>query len=51
MLTAKTDEQSMLRAAQLYNEEYLVKPIEAEELEAKILEVLKRRGKSEEASK
>jgi len=45
MLTAKADEESMLRAARLYNEEYIIKPIEAEDLEAKISDVLKRRGK------
>jgi two-component system alkaline phosphatase synthesis response regulator PhoP len=45
MLTAKADEESMLHAARLYNEEYIVKPIEAEDLEAKISDVLRRRGK------
>lgn len=45
MLTAKADEASMVKSAQLYNEGYIVKPISAEDLEAKISEVLKRRGK------
>lgn len=42
MLTAKTDDESKSRASQLYNEEYLTKPIEAPELHSKIEKVLNR---------
>ena len=42
MLTAKGDEASKVKAAQLYDEEYITKPIEAPELKTKIEEVLKR---------
>ncbi len=44
MLTAKSDEDSKLKAARLYNEEYLVKPVQIDILNAKIQEVLKRRN-------
>jgi DNA-binding response OmpR family regulator len=42
MLTAKTDEDSKLKASELYNEEYITKPIEAADLKAKIDAVLSR---------
>lgn len=44
MLTAKGDEASKVKAAQLYDEEYIIKPIEAPELKTKIEEVLRRSG-------
>ena len=44
MLTAKGDEASKARAAQLYDEEYITKPIGAPELKTKIEEVLRRGG-------
>lgn len=44
MLTARVDEDSQVKAAQLYDEDYIMKPIEAEELRARIEGVLKRRG-------
>ena len=44
MLTADCDEESKLKAAALFDEDYLVKPVEQEQLKAKIEEVLKRRG-------
>jgi two-component system, OmpR family, alkaline phosphatase synthesis response regulator PhoP len=44
MLTAKGDEASKIKAAQLYDEEYITKPIDAPDLKTKIEEVLKRRG-------
>jgi two-component system alkaline phosphatase synthesis response regulator PhoP len=44
MLTAKEDNESQIKAAQLYDELYLVKPIEAAALKSKIEEILKRRG-------
>jgi DNA-binding response OmpR family regulator len=44
MLTAKTDEESMLKASQLYDEAYVTKPIEAPDLSKKIMDVLKRTG-------
>jgi DNA-binding response OmpR family regulator len=43
MLTALDDEANKIKALELYNEAYLVKPIEAQALIAKIEEVLKRR--------
>lgn len=43
MLTAKGDDISKIKGAQLYDEEYIVKPVEAPDLKAKIEEVLKRR--------
>ncbi|MCK5215009.1 MAG: response regulator [Candidatus Omnitrophica bacterium] len=42
MLTAKADEESKIMAAQLFNEDYVTKPIEAPELKEKIDAVLKR---------
>ena len=44
MLSAKGDAESKIKAAQLYNEEYITKPVEAHDLKAKIEEILKRRG-------
>lgn len=44
MLTAKGDEASKVKAAQLYDEEYITKPIEALELKTKIEEILRRGG-------
>lgn len=44
MLTAKGDEASKIEATQLYDEEYITKPIEAPELKVRIEKVLKRRG-------
>ena len=43
MLTAKGDKASKVKASQLYDEEYIIKPIEPPDLKAKIEEVLKRR--------
>ena len=40
MLTAKTDDDSKTRAASLYNEDYIVKPVGMAELRAKIAKVL-----------
>ena len=44
MLTARGDEASKIKAARLYDEAYLTKPIEANDLKSKIEEVLKIRG-------
>jgi DNA-binding response OmpR family regulator len=44
MLTAKGDMDSKLKAAGLYNEDYIVKPVQIEILKAKIEEALKRKG-------
>lgn len=44
MLTAKEDEESKLKATQLYDEAYITKPVEASVLKTKIEEVLKRIG-------
>lgn len=44
MLSAKTDDFSKTKAAQLYNELYLTKPIDARELKTKIDLIFKRRG-------
>lgn len=44
MLSAKVDDTSKVEAAQLYNEDYLTKPIEAQDLKAKIEDVFKRLG-------
>ncbi|MBU1112470.1 MAG: response regulator [Candidatus Omnitrophica bacterium] len=44
MLTAKADEDSKMKAATLYNEDYLVKPVQIDVLNAKIQEVLTRRN-------
>ena len=43
MLTAKSDEKSILKASGLYDEGYIVKPFESSELLSKIEEVLQRR--------
>lgn len=45
MLTARGDEASKDMAAQLYDEDYIVKPIESLELKNKIEEILKRNSK------
>ena len=44
MLTAKGDIDSKLKAASLYDEDYIVKPVQIEILKVKIEEALKRRG-------
>jgi len=44
MLTAKGDAESKIKAAGLYNEDYIVKPVQIEMLKLKIEEALKRRG-------
>ncbi|MCK4912153.1 MAG: response regulator [Candidatus Omnitrophica bacterium] len=44
MLTAKGDIESKIKAAGLYNEDYIVKPVQIEILKLKIEEALKRRG-------
>ncbi|MDD4900194.1 MAG: response regulator [Candidatus Omnitrophica bacterium] len=43
MLTALSDETYRVKAQKLYDEEYLVKPIEAPELREKIIEIFKKR--------
>lgn len=43
MLTALSDEESKIKAQKLYDEEYIVKPVEALELRAKIIEVFQKR--------
>ncbi|MBP7088900.1 MAG: response regulator [Candidatus Omnitrophica bacterium] len=42
MLTAKGDDESKMKASSLYNEDYIVKPIQIDSLIAKIEEILKR---------
>lgn len=44
MLSALTDDQSKVDAAQLFDEMYITKPVKFEELQKSIEEVLKRRG-------
>ena len=44
MLTAKADDRSRCQAVSLYNEDYIVKPVEIEVLKSKIEEVLNRRA-------
>lgn len=44
MLSIKQDETTKFEAAQLYDEDYLSKPIDAPSLKAKIEQVLARRG-------
>jgi len=44
MLTAKGDIDSKIKAAGLYDEDYIVKPVQIEILKVKIEEALKRRG-------
>ena len=43
-LSALDDEESKVRCAQLYNDQYLTKPIKLEELQKKIEEVIARRS-------
>lgn len=43
MLTGKDDDDSKIKAASLYNEDYIVKPVEIEELRSRIEKVLARR--------
>ncbi len=45
MLTAKGDLDSKVKASTLFDEDYIVKPVEIEFLKSKINEVLKRRNK------
>jgi two-component system phosphate regulon response regulator PhoB len=45
MLTARGDEAYKVKAARLYDEEYITKPVEADQLKTRIDEVLKRCGK------
>lgn len=45
MLSAKEDDKSKVRAAQLCDEDYITKPITSLDLENKIEEILKRTGK------
>ncbi|MBL7070738.1 MAG: response regulator [Candidatus Omnitrophica bacterium] len=44
MLSAKVDAEAKLRALQLYNDEYITKPVAMLALKAKVEEILKRRG-------
>ena len=44
MLTSRDDEACKIKSAQLYDEEYITKPIEAPDLKAKIEEVFRRIG-------
>lgn len=44
MLTALDDDLDKIKAAQLYDEEYITKPVNIDQLKLKIEEVLKRRG-------
>ena len=43
MLTAKDDDNSKIKAAGLYDEDYMVKPVQIELLKSKIEEVFERR--------
>ncbi|MBP7088475.1 MAG: response regulator [Candidatus Omnitrophica bacterium] len=45
MLTAKDDEEACKKSLSLKNEDYLIKPMQVEDLRAKIEETLKRTGK------
>lgn len=45
MLTAKTDDKSVIEAAGLYCEDYIVKPIKINDLRSQVDEVLARFGK------
>ena len=45
MLTAKNDDPSKQEAARLYDDDYLVKPVQAEVLKAKIEQILSRFGR------
>ncbi len=42
MLSAKTDEETKIKAASLYDEYYITKPVQVEELKEKIQEVFQR---------
>ncbi len=44
ILSAKIDVESKLKAMELYNDEYINKPVAMLELKAKVEEILKRRG-------
>lgn len=44
MLTAKKDEPSKLKASQFFDEDYITKPVEANELKARIKDALERKG-------
>lgn len=44
MLTALGDDTSKIKAAGLYDEAYITKPVDADDLKAKIEEVLKRKA-------
>jgi len=46
MLSAKDDDTLKMKGAQLFDELYLTKPIEAGELNRKIEEIIKRRGQA-----
>lgn len=43
MLTGKDDDDSKIKAAGLYNEDYIVKPVDVTDLQARIEKVLSRR--------
>lgn len=45
MLTAKDDEEARKKAESLKDEDYIIKPIEVEDLRSRIEEVLKKSGK------
>ncbi len=45
MLTGKDDDDSKIKAAGLYDEDYIVKPVEVDALRSRIEEALTRRGK------
>jgi len=47
MLTAKADDASKIKAASLYNEDYMMKPVQIEALKAKIEEIAQRRNMPE----
>jgi len=51
MLSAKRDDASKMKAAELYDEDYLTKPVSASELIEKISEVLKRRDLGSSATR
>ncbi len=44
MLTAKNEDESKIKAAGLYADDYLVKPVETKDLKAKIYKILSIRG-------
>ncbi|MFO8053374.1 MAG: response regulator, partial [Candidatus Omnitrophota bacterium] len=43
MLSAKTDDETKLKAAALYDEYYITKPVQIDQLKSKIKEVFQRR--------